>query len=211
MARLLLFGGFWLGLVSYAALGAPPDDPGTLDLILRLSTGQWQGLNPLVVALFNLMGLWPFAYAALLYFDGRGQKVPAWPFAGASFAFGAFALLPYLALRQPNPRFEGDLSPWLRFLNRPLLGWGLLAASLLGLGWGLTQGNWADYLQQFRSSRFIHVMSLDFVALSLLFPTLVGDDLARRRDDRRWLIGLSSLPLIGPCAYLGLRRSLPSP
>ncbi|MBA3922377.1 MAG: DUF2834 domain-containing protein, partial [Nostocaceae cyanobacterium] len=93
----------WLGFVTYAFVFAPPDRPETFELIKNLSTGQWQGINPIIVTLFNIMGVWPIIYSCLAFIDGRGQKIPAWPFATASFAVGAFALLPYLALRQPQP------------------------------------------------------------------------------------------------------------
>ena len=46
---LLIFGTLWLGFIAYAAILAPPDDPETLDVILRLSSGQTAELNPLLV------------------------------------------------------------------------------------------------------------------------------------------------------------------
>ena len=39
------------------------------------------------------MGIWPMVYACVALIDGQGQRVLAWPFAVASFAVGAFALL----------------------------------------------------------------------------------------------------------------------
>lgn len=97
-----VFWGLWLGFVLYAFILAPPDRPDTADLILRLSTGAWDGINPAVVALFNAMGLWPMVYAAVALGESHGQPRRAWPFVVGSFAVGAFALLPYLALRTPN-------------------------------------------------------------------------------------------------------------
>ena len=78
--------GFWLvwvGFVGYAFLLAPPNQPDTFELIINLSTGKWEGINPLIVALFYIMGVWPMIYGCLLFFDGREQKIPAWPFAAA--------------------------------------------------------------------------------------------------------------------------------
>ena len=109
MTRKLIFGLLWLGFVSYAFFLAPPDNfPESLELIKNLSTGNWQGINPLIISLFNIMGIWPFVYSAVVFFDGRNQKIPAWPFASAAFGLGAFALLPYLALREPNQTFIGE-------------------------------------------------------------------------------------------------------
>ncbi|MGB5972906.1 MAG: DUF2834 domain-containing protein, partial [Nodosilinea sp.] len=66
----LFFWGLWLGLTLYAFILAPPSQPDTAGLILRLSTGAWEGINPAVVALFNAMGIWPVVYAALVLLDG---------------------------------------------------------------------------------------------------------------------------------------------
>ncbi len=74
MGRKIGFGLLWLGFVTYAFLLAPPNQPDTFDLIKNLSTGQIAGINPLVVALFNIMGVWPLIYSALLFIDGRGQR-----------------------------------------------------------------------------------------------------------------------------------------
>lgn len=108
MLRKIGFGLIWLVFVGYAFGLAPPPQPDTATLIINLSTGNWQDINPLIIALFNLMGIWPAIYACVLLPDGRGQNVSAFPFVIVSFAVGAFAILPYLALRQPNPNFIGE-------------------------------------------------------------------------------------------------------
>ncbi len=209
MVRKLGFGCLWLALVGYAFLLAPPDQPDTLPLLIQLSTGQWAGINPLVVALFNLMGIWPLIYAGLLFFDGQGQKIPVWPFAVGLFAVGAFALLPYLALRQPQPDFTEPKSGGLQLLDSRWLGIVLSAAAIALLGYGFSQGDWANFVQQWQTNRFIHVMSLDFCLLWLLFPALLGDDMARRGMQPRWLFWPFALtPLLGPLAYLCLRPPL---
>jgi hypothetical protein len=77
------------------------------------------------------------------------------------------------------------------------------------LGFGLLKGDWGDFIQQWQTSRFIHVMSLDFCLLCLLFPTLLGDDMARRglkNSQLFWLVAL--VPLIGSSLYLCLRPPL---
>ncbi|WP_239651527.1 hypothetical protein [Neosynechococcus sphagnicola] len=63
-----------------------------------------------------------------------------------------------------------------------------------------------SFFQQWQTRRFIHVMTLDFCLLSLLFPTLLGDDMTRRGlKDRRIFWSVSLLPLVGPLLYLSLR------
>ena len=210
MSRKIGFLLLWLGFVSYAFIFAPPNQPDTFTLIKNLSTGNWQGINPLIIALFNLMGIWPLIYACLVFIDGREQKIPAWPFATVSMGVGAFALLPYLALREPNKKFTGEKNLFLKVLDSRWLGLLLTVAATILVGYGLLNGNWTDFIQQWQTSRFIHVMSLDFYLLCLLFPALLGDDMARRGFNNRtvyWVVSL--VPLFGPLAYLCLRPSLP--
>ncbi|MBD2076785.1 DUF2834 domain-containing protein [Phormidium sp. FACHB-592] len=199
----------WIGFVTYAFFLAPPDRPDTFDLIKHLATGQIAGINPLIVALFNLMGILPMLYSCLLLIDGRMQKIPAWLFATASFAVGAFAIVPYLALREPNGTFSGKKTWWLKVLDSRWLGLALAITTLGLLFYGISQGDWTDFGEQWRSSRFTHVMSLDFCLLSVLFPALLRDDMTRREltDDRLfWAVAL--LPLLGAIVYLVLRPPL---
>ncbi|XGV95358.1 MAG: DUF2834 domain-containing protein [Leptolyngbya sp. BL-A-14] len=209
MGRKIGFWLVWIAFVTYAFLLAPPDRPDTLELIKNLSTGQIAGINPLIVALFNIMGVMPMLYSCVLFIDGRMQKIPAWLFATASFAVGAFAIVPYLALREPNGSFAGKKNWLLKLLDSRWLALGLAIAAFGLLFYGISQGNWSDFVQQWQSSRFIHVMSLDFCLLSLLFPALVRDDMTRRgiTDDRHfWAVAL--LPLFGAVGYLVLRPPL---
>ncbi|MFW6359670.1 MAG: DUF2834 domain-containing protein, partial [Chroococcales cyanobacterium] len=206
MVRKIGFGLLWLGFISYAFLFAPPNQPDTVELITNLSTGKWEGINPLIIALFNIMGVLPMIYACFLFLDGRGQKLPAWPFASLSFGVGAFALLPYLALRQPNPTFSGKKDILLKIVDSRWTGAILAIATLTLLAFGLIQGNWTDFIQQWQTSRFIHVMSLDFCLLCVLFPALLGDDMARRGMQNSglfWLISMTSL--LGVVTYLCFR------
>ena len=69
----------------------------------NFALGQGPARKPAVWGVFQLLGIVPLMYWALLFPDGRGQKVWAWPFALGMMAFGAFSLLPYLILRRPYP------------------------------------------------------------------------------------------------------------
>jgi len=82
------------------------------------------------------------------------------------------------------------------------------AAALVSFG--LTRGDWYDFIGQWPTSRFIHLMSLDFCMLCLLFPALLADDMARRGMQNGaafWAVTL--VPLFGPLAYLCTRKPLP--
>lgn len=200
-----------MGFVAYAFLLAPPDQPDTFELIKNLSTGNWDGINPLVVSLFNIMGVWPMIYSCLLFIDGRGQKVPVWPFASASFGVGAFALLPYLALREPSTEFPGEKNLFLKLLDSRLTGVALTIGAVILVTYGIGNGDWGNFVQQWQTNRFIHVMSWDFCLLCLLFPALLGDDMARRGLKNSQLFWLTALvPLFGPLIYLCVRPALAS-
>ena len=211
--RRWLYGAIWVGFVAYAIVLAPPDDPETFAIILKLSTGQVAELNPCLVSLFNLMGVWPMIYGCMLLADGHGRSPRAWPFLAGSFAVGAFAVLPYLGLRRS---LSGDTKQ--DFTAGQV--WGLqiwdsrwfalvLLVGAIALSWyGVTQGDWGEFSRQWQTSKFVHVMGLDFCALTLLFPTLVADDLLQRGSHHKWWIPITCLPLIGPLLYLVFRPSL---
>lgn len=199
----------WLGFITYAFVLAPPDSPETWTTIQNLSTGKLEGINPLVIALFNIMGVLPLLYSCLLYIDGRVQKVRAWPFSVGSFAVGAFALIPYLALREPNGTFVGQKNWWLKIMDSRWTGGIVAIATLTLLFYGLTNGDWNDFVEQWQTSRFIHVMSLDFCLLCLLFPVLLKDDMTRRGlKDQRIFWAVTIVPLLGAIAYVTLRPPL---
>jgi hypothetical protein len=57
---------------------------------------------------------------------------------------------------------------------------------------------------------FVHLISLDFCLMCIVFPAVLGDDMARRRlrnSQIFWLVTL--VPLFGALAYLCFRPSLP--
>ncbi|ACK72896.1 conserved hypothetical protein [Gloeothece citriformis PCC 7424] len=209
MLRKVGFSLLWLGFVVYAFLFAPPEQPNTLELIKQLSLGQWENINPLVVAVFNLLGILPLVYACVILIDGRGQPIKAWLFVVGSFGVGAFALLPYLVFREKNPHFPGEKDFLLKILDSRWTGIILTLGAFSFVLFGLIKGDWSDFIEQWQTSRFIHVMSLDFCLVCLLFPSLLGDDLARRGIKKSWVFWLVSLtPLLGALFYLCLRPPL---
>jgi hypothetical protein len=219
MSNKIIFGALWLGFTVYAFGFAPPDRSDTLPLIINLSTGKWTGINPLVIALFNLMGILPMAYACLMLIDGKTQKLPAGLFSAASFAVGAFAILPYLALRsspaepQSMPPQQGRIERrgMIKLVDSQWLGFALTLGAIGLSTYGITQGNWADFAQQWQTDRFIHVMSLDFCLLSLLLPVLISDDIERRTFTNPQAVKMLSLiPLFGGLIYLCIRPNLPA-
>ncbi len=153
----------WILLVAVAFGGAPDGArPDQTAWLLRLLTGDWAGENPMVVAHFQLMGLWPLAFALLLRRHWRDRPVPAWPFLLGSLALGCFVLLPWFATRA-EPISLPDRSPWLVATGGAL---GLVAAGFLA--WGLLAGDVAAWWQGVRTDSFLWAMSWDFLAFTLL-------------------------------------------
>ncbi|GAB4218548.1 MAG: hypothetical protein OHK0012_28220 [Synechococcales cyanobacterium] len=198
----------WLLLGVYAFVLAPADDPvATWTLVQRLMRSDLDGINPLVVAEFYLMGILPLAYACFLLPDGQGKPLPAWPFALGMMGVGMFALLPYMGLRQPSRSGSRVQSGGAALWQSPWLGRLLTGISVGVLAWGVGYGDWQDFGQLWLSNRFIHVMTLDFALLCLLLPLWVAED---RRDNGIEFQGRggwwSWIPLLGPLVYLSIRR-----
>lgn len=207
LLRRLGYGLLLAAFLAYALWIAPKGDPPGISF-LSLARGQGPARNPAVWGVFQLLGALPLMYWALLLPDGRGQRVWAWPFALGMMALGSFALLPYLILRRPYiTPVSGPRTLAVRwFGGRPFAVF--VAVSLAALLVYITAwGNLAGYVTWFRVSNFVHVMTLDLLLLTLLFPALLREDMARRGISDESVLGRIALavPLLGPMAYLVLR------
>lgn len=201
----------WVGFIAYILLLSPPLHlEQTLTLLKNIFTLNFAEINPIILSLFALIGICLLIYSGLLFIDGRMQSIPFYPFALASIASGVIGLIPYLALRNPNQEFSGQKDAFLNLLDSRFFGIVLSLSTITIFAYGFGFGDWGDFVQQFLSDRFIHGMSLAFCLFCLLFPTVLGDDMARRSWNNPqifWTVTL--LPLIGPLIYLCLRPSLP--
>lgn len=211
MGRKIALWWIWAGFIAHVLLLAPPFHPQeTLTLIKNLLTGQWAQVNPVILSIFSLVGIWLQIYSCLLFIDGRMQKIRFWPFALASIGTGVIGLIPYLALREANQEFSGQKDAFLKVLDSRITGVILTLSTIGLLAYGWFAGDWAGFIAQFQGDRFIHGMSLAVCLFALLFPSVLGDDMARRGLDNPqvfWAVAL--VPLLGPLAYLCLRPPLP--
>jgi len=212
MARKLGLWLIWVGFIGYVLLLAPPLQADTFQPVQMLLSGKIPLINPVILSLFSLVGIWILIYSCLIFADGRMQRLPAWAFILASLGTGVLALIPYLALREPNQQFEGQKDGWLALLDSRSTGIILSFSTFSLLGFAAVFGDWSAFWQEFLTDRFIHGMTLAFCLFGLLFPypTLLADDMARRglAPDSQlfWLTAL--IPLFGPLAYLCLRPPL---
>jgi len=199
----------WVGFAIYAFGLAPDDHSDTMAQVKALAALQGE---PLSVALFNSLGILPALYLFLLIPDGRGQRLPSWPFAVLSFALGGFAILPYLILRRPHgERPEGAPSLAQRIFDARAFALVVALAMLGTLGAGVALGHFGAFADEWRHVRLLHVSGIDFLICSVIFMVLVDDDMKRRGltpSGPLWVV--SRIPLFGLLAYIVARPKIPA-
>lgn len=152
----IAYGIAWIGVTAVAFGLAPPNREDLWEWLVRLLTGDWAGENPLVVAHFQMMGLWPLAMAALWRREWhRAGRLPAWPFLLAALGLGCFVLVPYALLRKEPALGDPGVPRWI---------WGLLGAGFAGFGaWGLAAGDVGAWVAGVRTDGFLWPMAWDFL------------------------------------------------
>ncbi|HSO34071.1 MAG TPA: hypothetical protein VLT33_16165 [Labilithrix sp.] len=212
--------GWLLGLaafVAYAVWLAPPDDPAFTRALVRGSlTGDFGAVDPAIAAVFTALGVVPVLASTFVLRDGARRKLPAWPFALAMFVVGAFALLPWLALRHlGGPRAEARPPGAVRrLLARRGVGVGIVVA-LVGLaGWGLVAGSAAAYGRAFRTVSMVHVMTVDLVVCAALLLVLAeearaGERGAAAHQESALARRLRFVPLLGTALWNALTPRAP--
>ncbi|MGV2965886.1 hypothetical protein [Paenibacillus sp. AGC30] len=211
-----ILGLVWIAFIAYALLLAPGQSPGS-DLIFK-ELITMQSKEPWLLTVFSWLGIFPAVYACMLLRTSvkeRGGRVPAWPFVILSFGLGAFALLPYYVWSSSANRASGYAS--LHFGRQRKSGIGRVAAHklthvvllLLTLGtafYAMTQGHPDVYMEAFNQSAFVHIMTIDFVLLTLLSMIAIYRDTKVSRRSAAWTAA-GIFPIVGPLIYLlTLRR-----
>ncbi len=216
--RKITFALVWLSLVIYSVIftvsqvksSSPEAFQQDLDLIINMSIIEWDGINPIVIAIFFIMGIFPLVYGAFILFDSDKQQVSPYPFFVTSFGLGAFALLPYFALRQPDTIWQKEKGLLLKILDSRVTAVVSSVSILAFIIWGAINGDWSDFVTQWHNSQFIHVMSIDFCLLCFLLPAaILKDDMKRRgiEDSKLFLIA-ALIPLFGSLVYWCVRPQL---
>lgn len=209
MFRKIAFWLLWVGFIAYALIFAPTGGKDNLQLLINLFTLKWTEINGITLSIFALVGIWLMIYSCVLFFDGRMQELPFWIFAIASVATGVIGLLPYLALREQNEHFSGSKNQFLQILDSRLTALYIITIVVALATYTIIAGDWADFVEQFLSLRFVNVMTVAVGLFWLCFPSIVGDDLARRGMKKgQILTGITFIPLVGALAYLFLRPQL---
>lgn len=213
----------WAALAGYAFFISPNQTPLRDQYFIEKFVGITSDsvpINQVFTQLFYIMGVWPLIYTALLIPAGKSKNgVPAWPFVFLSYGFGAFALLPFMALwQQPSPTpslpptqedLQGTGNLLTKGMESPVIAWLLLAGALYCIFNAATAGgdSWAEYLRLLQESRLVHVTTVDFLTLTSLAAFWMDNDATCRKwsGKENLLPILSVIPVIGPAVYLVLR------
>jgi hypothetical protein len=204
----------WAGFVAYAAFAAPPDDPELTSALVRGAfTGRFDGIDPSIAAVFSLLGVVPVLAASFVLRDGSTRRVPAWPFAMAMFAVGAFALLPWLAFRRLGTPLEPPRSPNVvrRILASRIAAAGIVVALIALTCWAVFSGSSAAYLSAFRRTSMVNVMSVDFVICGALLYVLMEEARAEvgPEEEPAFARVVRFVPVLGPALWSLLVRRAP--
>lgn len=196
----------WLAFATYAALLAPPEDAAlTKALVKGAFTGSFGSTDPSIAAVFSMLGVVPVLVSSFLLRDGATRRLPAWPFALASFAIGAFAILPYLALRRVGgPRAEVRRASIVRRgLAHIVAKVGIVVALVALSAWGFIAGNPGIYAAAFRSVALVHVMTLDLMVCTALLCVLVEESRSQTgfTGESRIARAVRLVPLFGSAVW----------
>lgn len=191
----------WLLLVCFALFLAPGKSGDAI--FSAILSRDLSGIDPLVLAVFNSLGIFPLIFLTILLLNDR-QRWPAWPFALLSLGAGAFALLPYFAFgdKPAITRTKPRTPNWLmRFLASPI--WFLVLLFMwIGNLLTLLQGfSLAAYREAFVTSKLVSVMTIDWFVLWGLSVYTVYRFFPQARTK-----GLAWLPIIGPVFVIWLNK-----
>ncbi len=163
---------------------------------------QYSNLEPLLIIVFYLMGIWPTVQASLLYGDGREKRIPVWPFILASFFIGAYALSVYILVRE-NKKAKKQQDRLQQLFDSNL--WGIiLVIFTVGLFiLGLLLGNPQRYIEALQKYLFVRVMTLDFLLFTLITPiTIYIHSLNNSIFLPRYIFFLGVIPILGALYYI---------
>lgn len=212
-----LLGLLWIAFIAYSLFMAPGQSPGSDPIFKELLTLRSD--EPWLLTVFSWLGIFPAVYACLLLRKSvearENERTPAWPFVLFSFGLGAFALLPYYAWNSNLPKrhtyndvpsAKQQSKPSISRVTAHKLTHSVLLVLTLGTAYyAITKGNTERFVEAFNQSSFVHIMTIDFVVLTLLSTLAIFRDTRHTGRTAYWTwAGL--VPLVGPIMYLLTER-----
>lgn len=159
--RILKYLSMWTFLIIYAWLLAakekrPRHDE--VDLWAIRNSGATRRYD------FSCLGLFPLLFASLIM-PNDSFKLPGWPFSLLSFGLGAFALLPYFVLKGEKSTKSRGFNLLNKWLTSPTFLLSLLTITLILYLYGFAAGSFSGYIEAFKHSELVSVMTVDFLSL----------------------------------------------
>ncbi|WP_394218287.1 hypothetical protein [Halobacillus trueperi] len=194
--RQVLFLTGWIAFILYAFFLAPGGDLGYLDQLLTMDEP-----DPFLMMVFSFLGIYPLVFVALLTGEDR-SRLPLWPFLLGMFMLGAFALMPYFFLSKAREVKGGRMPDWLvRVFHTRFVSFVLMAGTAVLLWYGVVYGDGPAYWRAFQTSNFVHVMTIDFIVLTVLsiFVIYWKERRIGRANQRHWI---GAIPIFGALFYL---------
>lgn len=148
----------------------------------------WKGeADPFGFMMFVLMGFYPISFFLSNLILKRKLTALDWVLTGLGFLFGAFALY-------PSYFREYERKEWTTSIKPTFLVWIGLGLTLMFMVYGMMLGETQTYTDAFAQDTMIHIMTLDFIALTIL------SILIAKEHTRFWRWAL--IPLVGWWAIL---------
>ena len=154
-------------------------DDGMLIALLSMNA------DPMLFMMFNLLGLFPFAF---LLHALKAMKLDIKDFIplGLGFMLGGFAIAPLFIFKKENIQ-----------TNQTWIKWGSIFGgffTIIMIIYGLVFGSFNTYIDAFLNDSFIHIMTLDFLFLVVLTITVL------KPVSKYYYLGI--IPVVG--LYLGV-------
>ncbi|CDR30328.1 Uncharacterised protein [Acholeplasma oculi] len=137
-------------------------------------------VDPLILAVFNMLGLFPLAFILFAFTTNKLNKLDFVPLL-FGFVLGGFASTPYFIYKE-KPLFRKI--KW--FKEIALVGMIMTFFTILG---GLLMGNIHAYIDAFLNDSFVHIMTIDFIFMVFISPLIL------KPISKYYLLGL--IPIIG--------------
>ncbi|MGM0751061.1 MAG: hypothetical protein ACQET6_03970 [Bacillota bacterium] len=183
----------WSGFIIYTLFLAPGRGFTRDPIVQDLLSGNFSEVDPLVVTVFNFLGLFPLLFASLLIPVER-DKIPVWPFVLGSFVLGAFSLLPYFFLQKRSTPTSMRKTNWIQKILKSNVYSILLILLAFSLSIYLLNGfSLLTYWEAFNNSKLVSVMTIDFFILLWLSSYVMKNIYNVTRYSM-----LSFIPIIGP-------------
>lgn len=183
----------WILLIGYAVFFAPGRGNASDPVLSEVFQGNWAAIDPLVLTVFNSLGIFPLVFLTLLLRNDK-MRWPAWPFSLVSFALGAFSLLPYFAFGNRPPERELRTPRWLLKMLQSNTWLAFLIVITIANLITLQNGISLDaYRETFNQSHLVSVMTVDWFVLWGLSVYAVYHFYPEAR-----MKPLAFLPILGP-------------